>query len=202
MSTLWTDNWIKISYSIQLTFMKVPLTMWVRKCLWRSPYHWPHNFSLRNTDYLIPWVSFGALIGHLQLFCMITEGKTFHIFFILWVRSAVLQLLWHPWQHCCMSHLPCCAPGNLVQGVVYLPLQHQIKGDPGTLKFTVPFALLHAQQCCSPGKIHRCDPGDTYLRQRLHCSVTWREQNILSSMLYSCWPSKESAVVVCPHAIS
>lgn len=36
-----------------------------------------------------------------------------------------------------MSHLPCCAPGNLVQGVLHLPLQHQIKREPGTLKSPV-----------------------------------------------------------------
>lgn len=47
ITTLWTDNWIKISYSIQLTVMKIPVTMWIKKCLWRPPYHWPHSFSLR-----------------------------------------------------------------------------------------------------------------------------------------------------------
>lgn len=61
MTTLWTDNWIKISYSIQLIFMEIPVTIWIRKCLWRSPYHWPHNFSLRITDYLIPCMFFWSL---------------------------------------------------------------------------------------------------------------------------------------------
>lgn len=76
-----------------------------------------------------------------------------------------------------MTHLPCCAPGSLVQGAVYLPLRHQIRGEPGTLN-----ALLHAQHCCSLGKIRRCDPGDTCLRQRLHCSATWRETRVFSPL--------------------
>lgn len=45
-----------------------------------------------------------------------------------------------------------------------------MKGEPGTLKFTVSSAPLHGQHfCCSLGKNLRCDPADTYLK---HCIVT------------------------------
>lgn len=157
---------------------------WIGKCLWKSPSHKPHNFSLKNADNLTLSVSYrsinyfhddraGGFPCCLHLMNSRKGSSLNSCGPIISVLAALTALL------CVTSVLLCfrelCAGNISVLVNIYHSIEWRENQELWNLLFLVCWCMDNTVRHfhCSLGKNHRCDPTDTYLEQRLHCPFTW-----------------------------
>lgn len=156
---------------------------WIRKCLWKSPCHEPHNFSLKNTGNLTLPLSYRSLTIQIhELFSWWREEFLYFLHLMNGRRSSSLNCCGHTISVLApltallhvTSELLCfralCAENSSVLGNI-----HQKNQKLWNSVFLVFWSVDNTVRCfcCSLGRNHRCDPGNTYLEQRLHCTFMW-----------------------------